>query len=226
MLNVDCVKNDLLDELTYIIANKSNCLIVDPGSNFNDIIDFIKGHNLNICGILLTHGHYDHIASCKKLQDLGYKIYISSEDADKCENNQKNLSSSFSNRGIPTFKPDYLISNEQTELTIDDFKVIILHVPGHSKGGLAYIIENHIFVGDTIFPHGYGRYDFYDGNFSELIKSMSLNKDGSFSAHAKIISEEESNKMIEYTKNKIEEATNNILSAKFDINPKILNIYP
>ena len=58
---------------------------------------------------------------------------------------------------------------------------------------------------------------------SEIIKSMSLNKDGSFNANAKIISKEESNKMIEYTKNKIEEATNNIIDAKFDINPKFYN---
>jgi ATP-dependent helicase/DNAse subunit B len=52
---------------------------------------------------------------------------------------------------------------------------------------------------------------------------MNLNKDGSFNANAKIISEEESNKMIEYTKKIIEKTTNNILEAKFDINPKFYN---
>ena len=52
---------------------------------------------------------------------------------------------------------------------------------------------------------------------------MSLNKDGSFNANSKIISEEDSNKIIEYTKNKIEEATNNIIEGKFEINPKFYN---
>ena len=58
---------------------------------------------------------------------------------------------------------------------------------------------------------------------SEMIKSMKYKEDNGFSNYSKVISEEESDKMIDYTKNIIEETTNNILDSKFDINPKFYN---
>ena len=172
MVKVLKIENSIFNEFTYIVINdKNDCIIIDPGSDFESIIYEINKNNLNVLGVLITHGHFDHIYSCKKLQLCGYKIYISSEDADKCEDLDLSLANSC-NVKIETFIPDVKIDKNDSLLIIGDFKIKVLLTPGHSRGGLSYIIENHLFSGDTLFEHGYGRYDFYDGNYRELINSL------------------------------------------------------
>ena len=55
---------------------------------------------------------------------------------------------------------------------------------------------------------------------SELIKSMSVKADGDFGAYAKILSEEQINRIIELTEDNVNKGIDNILNGKFDINPK------
>ena len=63
----------------YLLKNKETgeMLIIDPGDNAEKIEQKILEMQGKPVAILLTHGHFDHIMSCRKLQDLGYKIYIS-----------------------------------------------------------------------------------------------------------------------------------------------------
>ena len=56
-------------------------------------------------------------------------------------------------------------------------------------------------------------------NNSKLIKSMKTTKDGSFSKNSKVLSDEEMNKLINETKDKVEEVIDKVLEADFDINP-------
>ena len=58
---------------------------------------------------------------------------------------------------------------------------------------------------------------------SELIKSMKLNKDGSFSRYAKVLDESEFSKVLDYTEVKINEAVDSILDGDFSINPKVID---
>lgn len=62
-----------------------------------------------------------------------------------------------------------------------------------------------------------------DNNYdnSKIIKGMKTLKDGSFSSHAKVLNNSEMERIVEITKNKIEEVIDNIKNNKFDINPKI-----
>ncbi|MBU1626980.1 MBL fold metallo-hydrolase, partial [bacterium] len=48
----------------YILStNKENALIIDPGADPDNILRYIKFHDLNVKYILNTHGHVDHIGS-------------------------------------------------------------------------------------------------------------------------------------------------------------------
>lgn len=58
---------------------------------------------------------------------------------------------------------------------------------------------------------------------SELIKSMKLNKDSSFSAYAKVLNDEEFDNILTYTDKKINEAVDSILGADFRIDPKVMD---
>ena len=56
-----------------------------------------------------------------------------------------------------------------------------------------------------------------------MIKGMKLNKDGSFSHHAKVLNNTEISALIQMTENKINEAIDNILNTNFQIEPKYVN---
>ena len=60
---------------------------------------------------------------------------------------------------------------------------------------------------------------------SEIIRGMKTKSDGSFSSYAKVLSEGEMNKIIDLTEKNINGAIDNILSAKFDINPKKIGYF-
>ena len=175
MLEINKIICDLFNENCYIIYNTENLegIIIDPGSTFEDIYSFVKPNTLTIKAILLTHGHFDHIMSCKKLQMLGYKIYISKHDAPMCNNDELNFAKD-NGCNVEPFNPDVLIDDDVANLSLDDLAVKVLHVAGHSKGGLAYIIGNNLFCGDTLFEHGYGRTDLKGGNFREMLSSIKI----------------------------------------------------
>ena len=55
---------------------------------------------------------------------------------------------------------------------------------------------------------------------SEYIKSMKYNEEKGFGTYSKVLNSETVELMTEYTKDKIDELSNDILDSKFDINPK------
>ena len=53
----------------YIITKNDKSIIIDPGHNDKRLMDYIRKENLNIEKILLTHGHFDHIAGTDMVRD-------------------------------------------------------------------------------------------------------------------------------------------------------------
>ena len=153
-----------------------DCLIVDAGFDVDKIIRYLKKNNLNPVAILVTHGHLDHIAGNGDIKKEWpeCKIYVGKEDADKLDNPSGNLSATF---GVPVVTPkaDHTL-NHGDEIMVAGIPVSVLHLPGHSRGHVVYRIAGDdgavIFVGDVIFMDSIGRYDFPDGNYSDLIDGI------------------------------------------------------
>lgn len=162
------ITNGELNENCYILSNGDNCVVIDPGYAYEQIIEYTKRNNIKILAVLLTHGHFDHSKSGYKLQKLGIPIYIHKDDADKLytDNNLSNLIGAH----FDYYHANILI--EEGKLCIGEFCFDVIHTPGHSKGSVSYIYKDNIFCGDTLFKNGYGRYDFYDGNYYDLMKSV------------------------------------------------------
>jgi glyoxylase-like metal-dependent hydrolase (beta-lactamase superfamily II) len=57
-------------------------------------------------------------------------------------------------------------------INIGKLKVKVIHTPGHTKGGVSFLAEKNIFVGDTIFQGSIGRTDLPGGDYDELINSV------------------------------------------------------
>jgi len=59
---------------------------------------------------------------------------------------------------------------------IDDIKFKVLHIPGHTRGGIALVLmdkkEKMVFTGDTLFCQGIGRSDLEGGDGELLVKAI------------------------------------------------------
>ena len=173
MIQVNCLVLGLMAENCYVVRNAGSCdcVVIDPGDRYKKIKNYIDENDLNVKGILLTHGHYDHIGQTAALKkDTGANIYIHRLDADKLIDPKKNVSAYSYFKCAPAPADVLLEGGEVLHLAGMDIRII--HTPGHSAGGVSYVIEDSIFCGDTIFKASYGRYDFYDGNLSDLTYSV------------------------------------------------------
>lgn len=54
-----------LETNCYIISNNENCLIIDPGDDYEKII---KNIDKQVDGILITHNHFDHVGAKQALE--------------------------------------------------------------------------------------------------------------------------------------------------------------
>lgn len=158
----------LLSNNTYLAINETNktCFLVDPSTPSKEVAEYIKTNGLKLDGILLTHGHFDHIGGVKFFKDkFGAKVYMHEEDVDFIDNPLK------ISRRYDKFTVDVLVGDGD-ELELCGSKIKVLHTPGHSLGGVCYILDNVIFCGDTIFDRSYGRTDLRGGNFCQLYESI------------------------------------------------------
>jgi hydroxyacylglutathione hydrolase len=152
-------------------ADTKELVIVDPGSEAGKIIGIVGGRTP--VAVLITHGHFDHFSAADEICGrYAIPLYIHELDAPKLSDAQKNESVTFGFHVTADTKPIPLADGQT--LTLAGMEIAVLHTPGHSKGGVCYLLPENlgIFCGDTLFSGGYGRYDFGDGNFSELKQSL------------------------------------------------------
>ncbi len=159
----------------YVIAtNSNNCLIFDPGSNFEKIDDYINKNNLCPSHIFLTHGHYDHIGAVPNFQKNypQIKTAISEADQECLSDGDKSLANLYGNYDQQPAKHDILITDNLI-LTIDNIEIRCFLTPGHTRGSACYLINNDtLLTGDTIFKNSVGRTDLYGGNEKSLLASI------------------------------------------------------
>lgn len=156
---------------TYIVYNENTLkgFVIDPGGNYKRILKEANDRGITLEAQLLTHGHFDHCGASCKLQNGGVKVYIHYGDADKLHTDG-NCAKIF---GLPfeNLTADYLL-NDGDLLNIAGIEIKVMHTPGHTSGGVCYIIEDNLFSGDTLFYMSVGRTDFPDGSSAKLRQSL------------------------------------------------------
>jgi glyoxylase-like metal-dependent hydrolase (beta-lactamase superfamily II) len=71
----------------------------------------------------------------------------------------------------PSPMPDRLLSEGDT-IEIGDLTFEVLHLPGHSAGGIGLKVQDHVFVGDVLFAGSVGRTDLPGGDFDQLANAI------------------------------------------------------
>ena len=155
---------------SYILYNDAGRgFIIDPGGSYKRVSLEAQKLGVTLEAVLLTHGHFDHALAAAELQAHGAKVYIHENDAEKLSGNG-NLGYRF---GCPfqTLVPDYLLHDGES-LSLCGMTVRVIHTPGHTSGGVCFLIDNALFTGDTLFHNSIGRTDLGDGSISELVRSV------------------------------------------------------
>src|SRR6266849_3781773 len=124
----------------YIVsdANSKEAVVIDPGMPAEKIAEQAAG--LTVKHILATHGHPGHVGGKDDVKEVtGGQTGIHSADA----------------KQFLRSADRYLIDGD--ELDFGEFKLQVIHTPGHTPGSVCFVVANHAFVGDTILAGGVGR---------------------------------------------------------------------
>lgn len=158
----------------YFLKNKETgeLLLVDPADGAHAIVQKINEMEGKPVGILLTHGHYDHILAVEEIRkQYGIPVYACVDEKGLLGDPSSNLSG-YSGRSC-TVIPDILLSDLEV-FTAAGFPIQMIHTPGHTKGSCCYYLkeEQVLFSGDTLFYGSVGRTDFPGGSTAEIVRSL------------------------------------------------------
>lgn len=155
----------------YGLLTDKAAIVVDPGKYTSNIADFLKNNADKTRLILITHAHYDHIGGALQLRnETGVKIAIGKNEEFALSDCSFNLSGRFT-PAIPAFNADYVIEDEE-EFTVGDITIKAYETPGHTIGGMCYLINDVLFSGDMLFYETVGRVDLPGGNAFEMQNSL------------------------------------------------------
>lgn len=175
------ILNQVARENTYILENEEAVIVIDPGSDFDNIVSHLKKIKKPIAAILLTHTHYDHIMGVDVLRDTfdSPKVYVSKNEAPWLAQPELNLSGLTRHSDIDNviIKPADVIFEDFKQYTLSGFEFQVVPTPGHSFGGVSFIFKSDetIFSGDALFKETIGRTDLPTSNFDDLINSIKEN---------------------------------------------------
>ncbi|MCW3465903.1 MBL fold metallo-hydrolase [Chitinophaga nivalis] len=145
----------------YLIYKNGMGILIDPAWDYELINDFMVSQQIVLKGVLLTHAHIDHTNLAERFAIAhDVPVFMSGQEIDYYGFDCGNL------RRI----------NHLQEEVIGDFEIIPIVTPGHTFGSCCYLIDRHLFSGDTIFIEGVGICDGKGADASKMYDSVQLLK--------------------------------------------------
>ena len=155
---------------SYLVtADGKTAIAIDPAQP--RILLEAQKRGLTVEYVLLTHGHFDHIAGVGPLFKAGAIVGCAKEEVPLVLGEDNLASTLGGGLAIEPFEIGFTVEDGQT-FELCGLTVQAIATPGHTAGGMCYLIEDKLFTGDTLFEDGYGRCDLPTGDFSLLKKSL------------------------------------------------------
>ena len=140
---------------TYLISSGKGreALIIDPVlENVTKYISVLKELDLKLVKVIDTHIHADHVTGASKLKDVT-----------KC--------STIMGAHTPAESVEIKVKDEEY-INLDNLKFRAIYTPGHTSDSYSFLMNNHLFSGDTLLINGTGRTDFQNGNAKDAYNSI------------------------------------------------------
>tara|TARA_B110000483_G_scaffold44472_1_gene55581 strand:+ start:1491 stop:2174 length:684 start_codon:yes stop_codon:yes gene_type:complete len=140
---------------TYLIASAKGreAVIIDPVlENVDEYINILKELNLKLVKVIDTHIHADHITGASKLKKATSCMILMGEHT-------------------PAETVEIKVKDEEI-IKLDQLEIKALHTPGHTSDSYSFLMDNHLFSGDTLLINGTGRTDFQNGSAKDAYNSI------------------------------------------------------
>ena len=176
MMHIEHFTFNIFLERTIIVWDENGfCAFVDPGFSSDrekdKLVSFVTEKGLKPACIMLTHGHFDHVAGVAELVELyGIPVYMHTEEKYTLDVTNPVLGRAFGLSEPKAF--DYTHASGTIE--VGSLKFEVIETPGHSKGSVCFLERNEkvLFSGDTLFAGAIGRTDHPGGDYDMLMKSI------------------------------------------------------
>jgi glyoxylase-like metal-dependent hydrolase (beta-lactamase superfamily II) len=173
-LRVDQLSLGPMGTNCYVVraeATPGEAAVVDPSGDATELRLELARLGTRCVGILLTHGHWDHLYGVADLADgTGAPVHMAEGERMLLENPGDFTPPSVVLR---PHTPDVLLSGGET-IEVAGIAFEVLSVPGHSPAHLAYHAEGCLFSGDVLFAGSVGRTDFPGSDWDTLVASIRM----------------------------------------------------
>ena len=156
---------------TYFLIEGKEAIIIDPACKAEKAISLLEGYELK--GILLTHGHFDHLNAVDGLYRK-YQVPVFLHKEDEFLARDKYAGAIF---GMSAYISCPTMPIKEGKMSIGSFEFETIYTPGHTPGSVIYVFEDDIFTGDTLFHLSVGRTDLVGGNERILRDSLKAFRD-------------------------------------------------
>lgn len=177
-MKVEILQTGVMGTNSYVFYAEGGayCAVTDP-ADARPVLALLEEKGLQCSHILLTHGHFDHTLGVAALREAtGAEVYISAEDAAAFESGNPE-GKKYAMWGYKIAPCPVVRIAEGDTLQIGTLEARVIHTPGHTPGGLCFLVEaedgsRHLFAGDTLFRGSVGRFDLPGGDGDALLRSI------------------------------------------------------
>lgn len=173
----------------YVLAQHpgADAIVVDPGQRAAaPLRRILDEHRLTPAGVLLTHGHIDHIWSAQKVADTyGCPVFIHPADRFMLTDPIRGFGPRIGQIALGALfrEPRQVVElgRDGELLDFGGIAVAVDHTPGHTAGSVVFRVDSYptaeavtglVFTGDTLFKNSVGRTDLPGGSGRDLLNSI------------------------------------------------------
>lgn len=162
-----------LENNMYLVADEKTkkAVLIDASALIPEITNTVKELGIDVEYILLTHGHFDHIMGLNSLKKTLNAPAVICKDDLAISDNVNEFTRLF---GVPDIVPPTYekFVKDGDVLDVGDMQIKVIQTPGHTEGGVCYLIGENLFSGDTLFKQSVGRTDLFGGNLEKIRHSV------------------------------------------------------
>jgi len=150
-------------------GDAAEAVVVDPSGDATELRLGLAGLGTRCAGILVTHGHWDHLGAVADLAESSAALVHMAEG----ERALLERINDFTPPGVVLrpYTPDVLLAGDEA-LDLAGISFETNRVPGHSPAHLAFATDGCLFSGDVLFAGSVGRTDFPGSDWETLLASI------------------------------------------------------